>query len=146
MDTGLPASMPTGLSASLFSRTGNDLPDRSVRPTGLRGHGLGDVIRIRECYSEADVRISPSKVPRPLLQRYINFSLVILRVPPPSPSPPRPPLPPSLPISENTSTPPLYLYSNHSGLVLVHFAHPDCTSLSTLISAPFIFAPRGWKK
>jgi len=47
-----------------FPRTGNDLSAWSVRPTGLRGHGLGDVIRIRECYSEADVRISSSKVPR----------------------------------------------------------------------------------
>lgn len=30
-----------------FPRIGNDLPAQSVHPAGLRGHGLGDVIRIR---------------------------------------------------------------------------------------------------
>lgn len=47
----------SGLSASLFSLLGE-----MICPAGLRGHGPDDVIRIRECYSDADVRISPSKV------------------------------------------------------------------------------------
>lgn len=59
MRAGFPSPGTTsGLSASLFSLLGE-----MICPVGLRGHGPDDVIRIRECYSDADVRISPSKVP-----------------------------------------------------------------------------------
>lgn len=123
-----------------FPRPENDLPARSARPTGLRGHaGTGDVIRIRECYSEADVRISPSKVSCPLLQRYINFSLVILRVPPPPPPPPPP-------ISGETLPPRRSICIQTTPDLVLHFARPDCASLSTLISAPFISPHWEWKK
>lgn len=69
----------SGLSASLFfPARGNDLPGRSKRT------------RARRCDSDSRVLFGcrradkPLKgLPCPLLQRYINFSLVILRVPPP---------------------------------------------------------------
>lgn len=110
-----------------------------ARP-GLRGHGPDDVIRIRECYSDADVRISPSKVSRvPFFKGistspwlYFAYHLHAIA---------------ATHIGEHFSTsPPPYLYSNHSGHVLVHFAHPDCATLSALISVPFIFPGWEWKK
>lgn len=103
---------PSGLSASLFfPRTGNDLPARSARPTGLRGHEHG------RCDSDPRVLfggrradkplkglVSPSSKVYQLLPGYTSRTTTTAAA-----------AAAATHIGRNTSTPPLYLYSNHSG-------------------------------
>lgn len=106
-------TFPSGLSASLFfPRPGNDLPARSARPTGLRGHGHG------RCDSDPRVLfggrradkplkgpVSPSSKVYQLLSGYTSRITTTVA---------------AIHIGRNTSTLPLYLYSNHSSSCILH--------------------------
>lgn len=109
-----------------------------VSDRGLRGHGFAsDVIRIRECYSGADVRISPSKVLRVPFFKGISTS-------------------PWLYFAYSTHHHRyLYIYiyiGEHRAICIqtiprtrprAFCARPDCASLFTLISGSFVLAHAG---
>lgn len=110
-----------------FPRTGNDLPAWSARPTGLRGHGHG------RCDSDPRVLFGGRRADKPLKGPVSPSSKVYQLLPGYTSRTTTTAAAAATHIGRNTSTPPLYLYSNHSGPRSRAF----CTSLSTLISAPF---------